>query len=148
MDNQKLCLVFFIFRNLESLYDWTRSQNFSFTHQLQVIKELLVANNRNKEDDIKIAIAVLGRDVSAQQAVPAALYSFLRNINFGFEETIYYAISLGGDTDTIAAMCGAIAGSYYGLKSIPKCWVDVCEFTSEMNQYADQFFDLHQSRLK
>ncbi|XP_065662079.1 ADP-ribosylhydrolase ARH3 isoform X1 [Hydra vulgaris] len=133
-------------RNTESLYDWTRSQSFSFTHQLEIIKKLLIANNtESKENDVKLVNSVLGRDISAQQAVPAALYSFLRNLKFGFEETLYYAISLGGDTDTIAAMCGAIAGSYYGLKSIPHSWFDVCEFSREMQQFADDFFELHKS---
>lgn len=35
-----------------------------------------------------------------------------------FRRTIQYAISLGGDTDTIASMAGAIAGAYYGIDSI------------------------------
>lgn len=35
-----------------------------------------------------------------------------------FRRTIQLAISLGGDTDTIASMSGAIAGAYYGIDSI------------------------------
>ena len=31
-------------------------------------------------------------------------------------------ISLGGDTDTIAAMAGAISGAYLGIESIPGEW--------------------------
>ncbi len=44
-----------------------------------------------------------------------------------FERTIIYAVSLGGDTDTIASMAGAIAGAYYGQDSIPQRWRDICE---------------------
>lgn len=32
-----------------------------------------------------------------------------------FEDAIRLAISIGGDSDTIAAMCGPIAEAYYGI---------------------------------
>ena len=32
-----------------------------------------------------------------------------------FEDAIQNAISIGGDSDTIAAICGAVAGAYYGI---------------------------------
>ena len=35
------------------------------------------------------------------------------------------AVNLGGDTDTIAAIAGGLAGLYYGYESIPKDWLDV-----------------------
>jgi len=44
-----------------------------------------------------------------------------------FERTIVYAISLGGDTDTIATMAGAIAGAYHGIDLIPPKWSSACE---------------------
>ncbi|MEU6533351.1 ADP-ribosylglycohydrolase family protein [Streptomyces sp. NPDC046928] len=39
-----------------------------------------------------------------------------------FEEAIRAAIDLGGDTDTVAAVAGGIAGAYYGLDAIPTDW--------------------------
>jgi len=36
-------------------------------------------------------------------------------------------VNLGGDTDTIGAMAGALAGAYYGLQSIPRTWFDALE---------------------
>jgi ADP-ribosylglycohydrolase len=39
-----------------------------------------------------------------------------------FEKTVTYAISLGGDTDTIGAMAGAISGAYLGIEAIPAEW--------------------------
>lgn len=44
-----------------------------------------------------------------------------------FERIVIYAISLGGDTDTIASMAGAIAGAYYGQDSVTQRWRDLCE---------------------
>jgi ADP-ribosyl-[dinitrogen reductase] hydrolase len=37
-----------------------------------------------------------------------------------YEEAIMAAIRAGGDTDTTAAITGALAGSYYGFDAIPK----------------------------
>ena len=34
------------------------------------------------------------------------------------------AVNLGDDTDTTAAVAGALAGTAYGLKTIPQEWVD------------------------
>lgn len=46
-------------------------------------------------------------------SVPQAIFTFLESNSF--EETIRNAISIGGDTDTIACIAGSLAESYYGL---------------------------------
>lgn len=51
-------------------------------------------------------------DVSCQGSVPEAIIAFLEGCNC--EDTIRNAVSLGGDSDTIAAMAGSIAEAYYG----------------------------------
>ena len=53
-----------------------------------------------------------------------------------FERTIIYAISLGGDTDTIATMAGAIAGAYWGEEKIPKIWQQSCEGLAVTQKHA------------
>lgn len=50
-------------------------------------------------------------DVSCQGSVPQAIYCFL--ISDSFEDAIRTAVSIGGDTDTIACMAGSIAEAYY-----------------------------------
>ena len=52
-------------------------------------------------------------DVSCQGSVPQALEAFFESTSF--EDAIRNAISIGGDSDTIGAICGAIAGAYYGV---------------------------------
>ena len=52
-----------------------------------------------------------GFDVSCQGSVPEAIIAFLEAKNF--EDAIRNAISLGGDSDTIACIAGGIAQSYY-----------------------------------
>lgn len=46
-------------------------------------------------------------------SVPQAIFAFLESNSF--EETIRNAISIGGDTDTIACIAGSLAESYYGI---------------------------------
>ncbi len=54
-------------------------------------------------------------DVTCQGSVPQAIVAFLESKDF--ENAIRLAISLGGDSDTIACMTGGIASAYY--KKIP-----------------------------
>ena len=52
-------------------------------------------------------------DVSCKGSVPQAIKAFLEAESF--EDTIRTAISIGGDSDTIAAIAGAIAEAFYGV---------------------------------
>ena len=51
--------------------------------------------------------------VSCQRSVPQALEAFFESA--GFEDAIRNAISIGGDSDTIAAITGSVAEAYYGI---------------------------------
>ena len=50
---------------------------------------------------------------SCQESVPEAITAFMEGESF--EDVIRTAVSLGGDTDTIAAIAGSIAEGYYGV---------------------------------
>src|SRR5262249_19804620 len=50
--------------------------------------------------------------VSCQKSVPPAIRAFLESDDF--EDAVRKAISLGGDSDTIACMAGGIAHAFYG----------------------------------
>lgn len=52
-------------------------------------------------------------DESCQDTLPKALVSFFEGTSF--EDVVRNAVSLGGDTDTIAAIAGAMAEAYYGI---------------------------------
>ncbi|WP_068818855.1 ADP-ribosylglycohydrolase family protein [Phormidesmis priestleyi] len=51
-------------------------------------------------------------EVSCQGSVPQAIVAFLESTDF--EDAIRNAISIGGDSDTIACMAGGIAQAFYG----------------------------------
>lgn len=52
---------------------------------------------------------------TCQDTVPQAMMAFFEST--GFEDAIRNAISIGGDSDTIAAITGGIAEAYYGIPS-------------------------------
>ncbi|HHU55538.1 MAG TPA: ADP-ribosylglycohydrolase [Acholeplasmataceae bacterium] len=52
-------------------------------------------------------------DESCQGSVPQALECFFES--YSFEDAIRNAISIGGDSDTIAAIAGSVAGAYYKI---------------------------------
>lgn len=54
-----------------------------------------------------------GFDVSCQGTVPQAIEAFLEAEDF--EDAIRNAISIGGDSDTLAAIAGSMAEAYYGV---------------------------------
>lgn len=51
-----------------------------------------------------------------------ALWQLLHAPNL--EEGVVDTVMRGGDTDTNAAICGALLGAVYGLKAIPAQWLD------------------------
>ena len=59
-------------------------------------------------------------DVSCQGSVPEAIIAFLESDNF--ENAVRLAISIGGDSDTIACIAGGISEAYY--KTIPGNIID------------------------
>ncbi len=52
----------------------------------------------------------------------AAAWSFLSTESY--EEAVIRAANLGDDADTVAAVCGALAGAFYGYATIPPKWRD------------------------
>ena len=82
-------------------------------------------------------------DVSCQGSAPEAIIAFLEGNSF--EEVIRLAISLGGDSDTIGAMAGAIAACMY---SIPEDIAERCDkiLTEDLRDIKDRFCKLIEDR--
>ncbi|MBW1947768.1 MAG: ADP-ribosylglycohydrolase family protein, partial [Deltaproteobacteria bacterium] len=64
-------------------------------------------------------------DVRAIEAVPPAVASFIMTDDFVSAVTL--AVNLGGDTDTLGAMAGAVAGAFYGQTALPLSWMQRLE---------------------
>ncbi len=115
------------------------------TYSSQYEKKLNTINTmlNSSPTDIEV-INKLGNKISAIESVPTAIYLFLKYYESGFKIIIKNAIKLGGDTDTIACMAGAIAGAFFGIDKIPKNWVQTVEENDFFIQSSKQLFLLSQ----
>ena len=75
-------------------------------------------------------------DVTCQGSVPQALEAFLESTSF--EDAVRNSISLGGDSDTIAAMAGSIAEAYWGVPKQLRLQAESC-LDSELHSILERF---------
>ncbi|SHI58665.1 ADP-ribosylglycohydrolase [Malonomonas rubra DSM 5091] len=71
-------------------------------------------------------VSTFGCGVRSADSWPAALWAALRYID-NPQAAIVQAVNLGGDTDTIGAMTGALVGALHGDEWIPRSWFDQLE---------------------
>lgn len=122
-------------------------QEHVYTDKLKLMKqEMDQMAICGKEISQAMIVKLLGNDVSALGSVPLAIYSFLRGISkfrdrYGIENefvrTLHWAISCGGDTDTIASMACGICGAYLGMSKLPENYYKRCEAWNELVKLAD-----------
>jgi ADP-ribosyl-[dinitrogen reductase] hydrolase len=72
------------------------------------------------------------------ESLGAALWSFWTSDDF--EQTIFTAANLGDDADTTAAICGQIAGAYYGESGIPARWLERLVMKERIGGLAEQLW--------
>lgn len=72
------------------------------------------------------------------QSLEAALWCFWTTESY--EEAILKAANLGDDADTTAAVCGQVAGAYYGKSGIPQHWLDKLVMREELEELAERLF--------
>jgi len=113
-------------------------QNKDYSLKLDQVQEYL---NSSSDTELEEICFELGNTVAAIDSVPTALFCFLRCLKDfekeeQFEQTIRLAIRLGGDTDTIASMAGAISGAYLGLEAIPEFMIRSCEAVEDAHKHA------------
>jgi poly(ADP-ribose) glycohydrolase ARH3 len=78
-----------------------------------------------------------GHGIAALEAVPAALAAFLTWPDDP-SACVHHAILIGGDTDTIACMAGAVAGARCGGDAIPAGWLARLERLEQIRSVADR----------
>jgi len=70
------------------------------------------------------------------ESLEAAMWCFIHTGNF--KDAILMAANLGDDADTTAAVCGQVAGAYYGVSGIPSGWLERLALRSEIATLADR----------
>ena len=76
----------------------------------------------------------------AVSTLQAALWAFHTTNNF--EEALIAAVNLGGDADSIGAVCGQIAGAYYGYSAIPERWLSAIKDRKNIDNLIKNFITI------
>jgi ADP-ribosyl-[dinitrogen reductase] hydrolase len=85
-----------------------------------------------EEDDIKST----GFVVDSLEASIWCLYS-----TGSYKEAVLKAVNLGGDTDTIGAITGSLAGIYYGIDNIHTDWRANLQGSKKIENIVNRFYD-------
>lgn len=91
-----------------------------------LMRSVLAGEYRHKQSD---AIRSSGYVV---ESLEAALWAFASTDTL--EDAILTAVNLGDDADTVGAICGQLAGAYYGAEAIPTEWLDVLAMRSTIEE--------------
>lgn len=65
------------------------------------------------------------RNGRAVVALQAALSSVTHSRGYDFVDSLYTAVRIGHDTDTVASIAGALVGALHGVDAIPQDWLDI-----------------------
>ena len=72
------------------------------------------------------------------ESLEAALWCFWTTETY--EQAILAATNLGDDADTTSAICGQVAGAYYGESNIPNHWLRQLTMRNEITKLAEQLY--------
>ncbi|MEA9705394.1 ADP-ribosylglycohydrolase family protein [Xanthomonas campestris] len=76
-------------------------------------------------------------------ALSAALWCFATTDTFA--DAVLRAANLGDDADTTAAICGQLAGAFYGIDGIPAAWRERVQDAAEIIALADRLYEAAQA---
>ncbi len=97
--------------------------------------------NQETQPSKKEIIAKMGNSMSAAGSTITAIYFALRYLDKRFEEMLEAIIALRGDTDTIAAMAGAIWGASNGSNRLNKDMINNLENARYISQLSTDIFE-------
>lgn len=118
----------------DAIVDATFGRSADFDERMRQLPAAL-------EHSPKVALSKIGLGESwvAEEAVASALYCVSRGDDF--RQAVLLGANTDGDSDSIAAIAGSIAGARHGLSGIPAAWVAAVEDSAELVALADALFD-------
>ncbi len=121
---------------LEELPDFLtqRAETSEFQDAMKMVSRAIKGSLKTEE-----LIYLLGNSVASHRSVPTAIYAFVKYGN-DFLDTITFCLSLGGDTDTIAAMAGALSGCLVKEAQLPEVCLERLEHRELIRTLASQIY--------
>jgi len=99
--------------------------------------------NGDMEKTMKELTDVIGSGLSCAEAVPCA-FGILKAANGDPMESIFGGVNIGNDTDTVATIAGAMAGTLHGISAFP---TDYLSLINNVNNYNLQYIAKEFGRL-
>jgi len=114
--------------------------SFVLSDSLVKDKILQAAFFIEQETDPMEALAQIGTAGYVPETVGAAFYCL--GATQSFQDAVIMAVKGGGDTDTTAAIVGAMAGTWYGLEGIPQEYKDEVENFQLLQDLTDELINI------
>ncbi len=90
-----------------------------------------IAKSKEPDKAAEDLYDIVGGDISSSDAIPTAIGLFVAGGGDPMR-TIILTANMGGDTDTIGAIAGGIAGAYAGIDAFPKKIIDTVERVNDL----------------
>lgn len=123
-------------KDKEEAYNSIKNESYDmFTEEfLKYYKRILKSNMKDlKLDEIKSTAFVV-------DTLESVFWCFLNTDSY--DDSVLKAIHLGNDTDTIAALVGALSGIYYGYDSINKDWIKDLRCLDYLEKISERFLKI------
>lgn len=128
-----------------------KDKGWTFCDHVDVASEIIREHFKGFED-LKYYERVMNKDYEGGvrssgyivNTLECACYSI--RVTESFEEALLYAVNLGGDTDTVGAVCGGLAGLYYGINEIPSEWINSIRGLDYVTDLCDAFEEFCSSK--
>jgi len=106
------------------------------TQPATILDEIMKAANENATERVSSPTGPY-----APASVVTAIVAAATQGGSGFETAVTRAVALGGDTDSVGAIVGALCGVFWGLEGIPERWRDKLANSEGLVRYGDGLVD-------
>jgi len=120
-------------------YEKMKDTVFKYYFKELYIEELSHFSRILASDISKLPIDSIKSSGYVVDSLEACLWCFLNNDSY--RDTVITAVNLGGDTDTIGALAGGLAGIYYGYEGIPKGWIEKIIKVDEIIRLGERLYE-------
>jgi poly(ADP-ribose) glycohydrolase ARH3 len=78
--------------------------------------------------------------------VACSIFIFLKNLS-SFQECIFMLATAGGDSDTVGAIGGSLAGAYFGLENIPLNLIKLVKNNKKISRISEELYNVFEKRF-